>query len=83
MNDIIKRSGCYFHFVESDSFKAIHFSFLGRSFFICCLTHRGITGDSFHFRFSVVLSGSPVISNCHGTRCICLVLVFDYSWYFS
>ena len=37
----------------------------------------------FYFRFSVVLFNFPGISSCHATRCICRVLVFDSSWYFS
>ena len=34
----------------------------GRSFFVCCLDHRGLTGDSLLLQISVVLFGFPGIA---------------------
>ena len=52
------------------------FIFVGwnRSSFLMMLGRPWIN-DLYCFTFPVVLFGSPGISNCHTTRCICRVLV--------
>ena len=43
----------------------------GRSYFVCCLVHRGSTDDLSLLQISSGVFGSPGVSNCHATRCIC------------
>ena len=53
--------------------KAIHFSWLGRKLFVCCLVYPRSTDDLFCFRCPVVLFDRPGISICHAARCICML----------
>ena len=52
--------------------KAIDFSWLGPEALLpFCLVHWGLTDDILLLHISRVLFGSPGISNCHVTCCIC------------